>query len=104
MNATCSPVSSTGYLTRFSSSFSHRSYLLAILCLMRMFWIVGELLETPPSLSWLDSAHAPGRMGQAHLQDLRGQPLGVVMGWDFGMGGRSLSPSRSCVWKRRLNS
>jgi len=45
--ATCSAVNSTGSEAAFSSSRRSLSYLLPKPCLMRMFWIVGELTLTP---------------------------------------------------------
>ena len=67
--------------------------------------MVGLDTETPRSLSWARIQTQP-RVGYwlATARIWSNTSGGVVAGWLWWMGGRSLRPARLWVWKRRLYS
>jgi hypothetical protein len=103
--AICSAVNSIGSWAAFASSFSSRSYLVAIPCLARMVWTVGELTPTPPSFSIALRRQQPHAGCSKLSARIRSTVWGgVVCGWVLWTGGKSFKPASPCVWKRRLYS
>jgi hypothetical protein len=98
ISATRLALSSIGSPPARSSSLSNRSYLVAIPCLARMFWIVGGLTPMPSSLSIALGRQQPNAGCSSESATMRSKTAGAVAsGRALWTGGRSFELTRPCV-------
>jgi hypothetical protein len=74
-------------------------------CSIRIFCTVGDEIAIPAKAKWSESRVQPqAGLASDIATTFSTTSGGVVIGCVLCTGGRSLSPSRPCVWNRRFHS